>query len=294
MNLKRIGYYIQQAFKNMSRNKVMSISTVLTVAISLFIVGAFVVFILNAGTFIKAQSDKTQLSIFVDTNLTEEQALDIGDQIEEIEGVETVDYVSKEVAMNDMIEKQGGAEQWNELFGEDNPMPYTFVVTGVDNSMLEGISTTAQGIEGVYKANFAKDIVMKLSSIVNAVRIAGIIVVLILFLIALFLISTTIKLSLYSKRKEIQVMKYVGSSNSFIRGPFMASGMILGFLGALLSSIVLFITYKLLMDRIQGVSFLNLNFSGSQITLVIVILLVSGTLVGALGSYLSIRKYLEV
>ena len=294
MNLKKIGYFINQALKNMSRNKVMSISTVLTVSISLFIVGAFVIFILNAGVFIKTQSDKTQLSVFVDTNLSEEQALSIGDQIKEIDGVDTVEYKSKEKAMEEMINKQGGEEQWKQLFGDDNPMPYTFIVTGTDNTKLEAISTSASQIDGVYKVDFAKDLVTKLASIVNAVRISGIVVVIILFLIAIFLISTTIKLSLYAKRKEIQVMKYVGSSNSFIQGPFLTSGMILGLFGAIVSSIVLFIVYKLLMDRIQGVQFLSLTFNPGQIALVIVILLVSGVFVGAFGSFLSLRKYLEV
>ena len=294
MNLKKIGYFINQALKNMARNKVMSISTVLTVSISLFIVGAFIIFILNAGIFIKTQSDKTQLSVFVDTNYTEQQALAVGDKLKNIADVESVTYKSKQQAMDEMISKQGGAEQWKQLFGDDNPMPHTFIITGSDNTKLEAISADASKIEGVYKVDFAKDLVNKLSGIVNAVRIGGIVVVIILFLIAIFLISTTIKLSLYAKRKEIQVMKYVGSSNSFIQGPFLTSGMLLGFLGAVVSSIVLALSYKFLMDKATEIQFLNLSFNGLQISLVVVLLLISGVFVGALGSYLSLRKYLEV
>ncbi len=294
MNLKKIGYFINQALKNMARNKVMSISTVLTVSISLFIVGAFIIFILNAGIFIKTQSDKTQLSVFVDTNYTEQQALAVGDKLKNIADVESVTYKSKQQAMDEMISKQGGAEQWKQLFGDDNPMPYTFIITGSDNTKLEAISADASKIEGVYKVDFAKDLVNKLTGIVNAVRIGGIVVVIILFLIAIFLISTTIKLSLYAKRKEIQVMKYVGSSNSFIQGPFLTSGMLLGFLGAVVSSVVLALSYKFSMDKATEIQFLNLSFNGLQIALVVVLLLISGIFVGALGSYLSLRKYLEV
>ena len=294
MNLKKIGYFINQALKNMARNKVMSISTVLTVSISLFIVGAFIIFILNAGIFIKTQSDKTQLSVFVDTNYTEQQAMAVGDKLKNIADVESVTYKSKQQAMDEMISKQGGAEQWKQLFGDDNPMPHTFIITGSDNTKLEAISADASKIEGVYKVDFAKDLVNKLSGIVNAVRIGGIVVVIILFLIAIFLISTTIKLSLYAKRKEIQVMKYVGSSNSFIQGPFLTSGMLLGFLGAVVSSVVLALSYKFLMDKATEIQFLNLSFNGLQISLVVVLLLISGVFVGALGSYLSLRKYLEV
>lgn len=294
MNLRKMRYFINQAFKNMARNKVMSISTILTVSISLFIVGAFIIFILNAGIFIKSQSDKTRLSIFVDTNLTKEQAIKIGNKIKKIENIDIVEYKSKEEAMQEMVSNQGGAEHWKQLFGDDNPMPHTFIVTGISNANLEGIGNEAIKIEGVYKVDFARDLVNKLTKIFNAVRITGVIVVSVLFLIAIFLISTTIKLSLYAKRKEIRVMKYVGSSNSFIQGPFLTSGMILGLMGATVSSMILFIAYKLLMDKAASIQFLNLTFNSVQIFLVVFVLLISGIFIGALGSYLSLRKYLEV
>lgn len=294
MNLKKAGYFINQAVKNMARNKVMSISTILTVAISLLIVGGFMVFIINAGAFIETQSDKTQLSVFVDQGYTEVQAKAVGTKLKAIAGVDTIEYKSKEEAKKEMLVRYGGEAEWKSIFGDDNPMPYTFNITGTDNTKLESIATAAQQIEGVYKVDYSKDLVSKMTSIVNAVRVSGVVIVLILFLIAIFLISTTIKLSLYAKRKEIQVMKYVGSSNSFIQGPFLTSGMLLGFLGAVVSSIVLAIAYKFLMDWAGGVQFLNIRYDGGQITMVVLGLLISGIGVGALGSYVSLRKYLEV
>ncbi len=294
MNLKQIGYFLKQALKNMARNKVMSFSTILTVAISLLIVGSFVVFIVNAGMFIENQSDKTQLSVFVDTTYTQEQAKAVENKLKEIDGVDTLQYKSKDEALKEMIDKQGGESGLQAILGNENPMPHTFIITGTDNTKLEGISTVAKTIEGVYKVDYAKDLADRLTSIVNAVRVGGVVAVGILFLIAVFLISTTIKLALYAKRKEIQVMKYVGSSNSFIQGPFLASGMLLGFLGAFVSSVILFVAYKFLMDWAQNVEFLNLSFQSGQITLIIAGLLLSGILVGAVGSYISLRKYLEV
>jgi len=294
MNLKQIGYFLKQAFKNMARNKVMSFSTVLTVAISLLIVGSFVVFIVNAGMFIETQSDKTQLSVFVDTTYTQEQAKTVENKLKEIDGVDTLQYKSKDEALKEMIDKQGGESGLQAILGNENPMPHTFIITGTDNTKLEGISAVAKTIEGVYKVDYAKDLADRLTSIVNAVRVGGLVAVGILFLIAVFLISTTIKLALYAKRKEIQVMKYVGSSNSFIQGPFLASGMLLGFLGAFVSSVILFVAYKFLMDWAKNVEFLNLSFQSGQIALIIAGLLISGILVGAVGSYISLRKYLEV
>lgn len=295
MRFKQLGYFLRQALKNMARNKVMSISTILTVAISLLIVGSFMVFILNAGAFIEGQSDKTQLSAFVDPGMTEAQAKEVGKALEALEGIDTIEYKSKAQAMEEMMVKYGGEDAWKQIFGDDNPMPHTFIITGEDNTLLDGISQEAAKIPGVYKVDYAKDLANKLTNLVNAVRISGIVIVGILFLIAIFLISTTIKLSLYAKRKEIQVMKYVGSSNSFIQGPFLASGMLLGFLGALVSSIVLFAAYGFLMDKVVAdIEFLSLTYDGTQILLIILGLLLSGIFVGALGSYASLRKYLEV
>lgn len=294
MNLKRIGYFLNQALKNMARNKVMSISTILTVSISLLIVGSFIVFIINAGAFIETQSDKTQLSVFVDQAYTEAQAKAVGVKLEALEGVDKIQYKSKTEAMKEMIAKYGGEEEWRQIFGDDNPMPHTFIITGTSSLKLDGISQEASKIDGVYKVDYAKDLASKLTNIVNAVRISGVVIVVILFLIAIFLISTTIKLSLYAKRKEIQVMKYVGSSNSFIQGPFLASGMLLGLMGAMVSSVVLFLAYKFLMDWVKDVEFLNLHFDPFQISMIILGLIISGIGVGALGSYMSLRKYLEV
>ena len=294
MNLKRVGYFINQALKNMARNKVMSISTIMTVAISLLIVGAFMVFIVNAGAFIESQSDKTQLSVFVDQAYTEAQAKAVGEKLKAISGVDTIEYKSKEDAKKEMLSRYGGEEGWKSIVGDDNPLPYTFNITGTDNSKLEGISTEALKIQGVYKVDYSKELVNKLTSVVNAVRVSGVVIVIILFLIAVFLISTTIKLSLYAKRKEIQVMKYVGSSNSFIQGPFLTSGMLLGFLGAVVSSVVLGFAYKFIMDKASTVAFLNVSYQGGQIAAIIIGLLVAGIGVGALGSYVSLRKYLEV
>lgn len=294
MNLKKIGYFLNQALKNMARNKVMSFSTILTVAISLLIVGSFIIFIVNAGMFLETQSNKTQLSVFVNPSYTQAQAKDVESKLKKISGVDSITYKSKEAALKEMIDKQGGKTGLEAILGNENPMPHTFIITGTDNTKLEGISKEAKTIVGVYKVDYAKDLANKLTNIVNAIRMGGMVAVAILFLIALFLISTTIKLSLYAKRKEIQVMKYVGSSNSFIQGPFLASGMLLGLLGAVVSSVLLFIIYKFLMDWAVNIEFLNLSFQGGQIAGIIVGLLFSGVIVGALGSYVSLRKYLEV
>lgn len=295
MSPKKIFYYIGQAFKSMGRNKLMSFSTILTVAISLFIVGAFAVFVVNASTFIESQSNKTQLAVFIETSYTPEQAQDVGKKLENISGVESIEYISKEDAMKKTCKKYGGEEQWKEVFGDENPLPYTYNITAVNPQDLEGISNESKLLPGVYKVDYAKNLVVQLVNMVESIRVVGIIVIAILFLSAIFLISTTIKLSVYAKRKEIMVMKYVGSSNGFIRGPFIVTGLLLGFMGAVLAAVILFSAYYYIMSYlITGISFLQLGYNPIQISIIISILLISGVIIGIIGSIVSLRKYLRV
>ena len=292
---KKIFYHIGQAFKSMGRNKLMSFSTILTVAISLFIVGTFAVFVINASDFIESQSNKTKLAVFIDTSYTLEQAQEVGKKLEEISGIESIEYISKEDAMKKTSKKYGGEEQWKEVFGDENPLPYTYNITAVNSRDLEGISNVVKSIPGVYKADYAKNLVVQLVNIVKSVRVVGIAVIVILFLSAIFLISTTIKLSVYAKRKEIMVMKYVGSSNSFIRGPFVITGLLLGFMGAIVATLILFGTYYYVMTYwIVNISFLQLSYDPIQISIIIGALFISGIIIGIIGSIISLRKYLNV
>ena len=295
MSPKKIFYYIGQAFKSMGRNKLMSFSTILTVAISLFVVGAFGVFIVNASAFIESQSNKTQLAVFVDTSYTSEQAEAVGKKLEKISGIESIEYISKDEAMKKTSKKYGGETQWKEVFGDENPLPYTYNITAVNSQDLEGISNAAKAIPGVYKVDYAKNLVTQLVNMVETVRLVGIIVIVILFLSAIFLISTTIKLSVYAKRKEIMVMKYVGSSNGFIRGPFVVTGLLLGFMGAVVASLILFAAYYYIMTYwATSISFLQLGYDPIQISIIIGGLLISGVIIGIIGSSISLRKYLKV
>lgn len=295
MSPKKIFYYIGQAFKTMGRNKLMSFSTILTVAISLLVVGAFSVFIVNASAFIESQSNKTQLAVFVDANYKVEQAEAVGKKLEQISGIDSIEYISKEEAMQKTSKKYGGEAQWKEVFGDENPLPYTYNITATDSQDLDSISSAAKSIEGVYKVDYAKDLVTSLVKMVESVRIIGIVVIIILFLSAIFLISTTIKLSVYAKRKEIMVMKYVGSSNGFIRGPFVVTGVILGFMGALVASAVLFGAYYYIMNYwANSISFLQLGYDPIQISIIVGGLLIGGILIGIIGSFISLRKYLKV
>ena len=295
MSPKKIFYYIGQTCKSMGRNKLMSFSTILTVAISLFVVGAFAVFIVNASAFIESQSNKTQLAVFVETSYTSEQAQAVGKKLEKISGIESIEYISKEDAMKKTSKKYGGEEQWKEVFGDENPLPYTYNITAINSQDLEGISNAAKSMSGVYKVDYAKNLVAQLVNMVKSVRIVGIVVIVILFLSAIFLISTTIKLSVYAKRKEIMVMKYVGSSNGFIRGPFVVTGLLLGFMGAIVAALILFGAYYYIMIYwATSISFLQLGYDPIQISIIIGGLLISGIIIGIIGSTTSLRKYLRV
>ena len=295
MSFRRWGYYIGQGFRSIGRNKIMSFSTILTVAISLFAMGAFLVAMLSINNFIAAQSNKTQLAVYVDPEYTEEQVQSVQDNIERINGIAEIQYISKEEGMEIFKNKFGDDQNWKDVFGDENPLPYTFNITAENAENLDSIKAQAEGITGVYLVEYPEALVSQLVSAMNTFRIVGLIVVVILFLSATFLISTTIKLSVYAKRKELMVMKYVGSSNGFIQGPFLFSGMLLGFLGALVASGCLFGVYKLVMDKwASSITFLHLSFNWTEIGVIMGILFVSGLVIGFIGSFIATRKYIKV
>lgn len=230
----------------------------------------------------------------METSYTSEQAKVVGEKLGKIPGIESIKYISKDDAMKKTSKKYGGEKQWKEVFGDENPLPYTYNITAINSQDLEGISSAAKSIPGVYKAEYAKNLVTQLVNIVESVRIIGVVVIIVLFLSAIFLISTTIKLSVYAKRKEIMVMKYVGSSNGFIRGPFVVTGLLLGFIGAIVASLILFGVYYYIMTYwATSISFLQLDYDPIQIN-IIGGLLISGGIIGIIGSTISLRKYLKV
>ncbi len=295
MKIRTMEYFIKEALTSLKRNGLMSFASVTTVALSLLILGMFLVMVLNLNNMASALESQVQISVYLQDGLTDLEMREVGTRITKIPGVVQVNFVGKEEAMSRFKERLGEQQGLLNALGEANPLPNAFEVK-VDNT--ERVKTAAQTmmqLKGVENAKFGQEVVEQLFALTKMVRIFGLIIIVFLALAALFIISNTIRITVFARRKEIGIMKYVGATNWFIRWPFLLEGMMLGFGGALVAVLFLNETYGVLIHQVyESLAFLPLIPQYPFITNISVVLLVTGTVIGALGSTISLRRYMKV
>jgi cell division transport system permease protein len=298
MKIRTISYMIRQGFKGLWRNRVMSMASVGTIGAALVILGIVFLIILNINSL--AESAKNQfdsVQIYLTDELDQLRIDEIGDTVKKIEGVELVEFLSKKDALLHM------KEQWGEhgylLDGlESNPLPNSFVVKLNDISYADHVVSKLKGLQGIEEVKYYKDIVDRLLKITRIIRMTGIVVIGILIVISMFVVSNTIKLTVIARYREINIMKYVGATNWFIRWPFLVEGMTLGFLGALISLIIVGFGYDRIFKMVTQSLYIMISVYMIPTKLVIdnlsIIFIVLGVGIGALGSIFSMRRFLKV
>lgn len=298
MRIRTSIYLIKEGFKNIRRNRMMSFASVGSVAAALVILGIVFLLIINVNHVVedvKDQFDSVQLYLLDDVG--DEEILSIKSRLEGIDGIKELKYVSKETAIKEMREKWG--EQGYLLDGlESNPLPNSIIVSVRDIGYSDRIVEEISGIGGIEEIKYYKDIVQKLISIANFIRALGMAIITVLVALSIFIIGNTIKLTVAARKREINIMKYVGATNWFIRWPFFIEGMILGMVGALIALGMIYFGYKYVYDGVsQQIYLLFTTYIVSVddiIRDIVVIFSVLGMGIGALGSILSMRKYLRV
>ena len=210
-------------------------------------------------------------------------------------GVVKVTQVSKTQALERFKKRLGDQEQLLHSLGKENPFPNSFEIQ-VDNPERIKVLTPQIGqLPKVETAKFGQEVVEHLFQLTKILRFGGILLVVFLAMATLFIISNTIRLTVFARRKEVIIMKYVGATDWFIRWPFLLEGMTLGFFGAVLASVLINSIYSGLLERIHAtLAFLPLLPTSPLLIYVDLFLLIAGTGIGALGSYISLRKFLQV
>lgn len=298
MRLTSIKPMIKTGFKEIWRNRLMSFASIGSVASSLIILGIILITVLNINNITNlAKEEFNEIHIFIKDELSQEEIDNIGEEIENIKGVSAVLYQSKDIALQSMIEQWG--EEGSLLEGlEINPLPNTFVVRFEDIKYSETVVRKLEGLAGIEDIKINMDVVNKLLSINDFVRIAGLIITSILILISIFIISNTIKITVAARRREIKIMKYVGATNSFIRGPFILEGMILGLVGSLLAIGIVNFSYKYIFDLLTEKFYVILTvYMIPPSVLYNEIYIIFGAIgigIGILGSVISLKKYIGV
>mgnify|MGYP003590643247 FL=1 len=295
MKISTFEYFVREAFISMRRNGLMSVASVSTMALSLFILGMFLILVLNLTHLASALESQVQISVYLQDGLSEYEHREIGTRITKMQGVNQVLFVTKAEAMKRFQERLGEQKNLLNALGETNPLPNAFEVKVDKPEQVKAVAKAIGEIKGVENAKYGQEVIEQLFALTKLIRTFGLILIILLALAAIFIIANTIRLTVFARRKEIGIMKYVGATDSFIRWPFLIEGVMLGIGGALLAVLILSQTYGLLVERIyESLAFLPLLPQYPFILQISLLLLAVGMLVGALGSAVSLRRFMKV
>ena len=288
-------YFVKETYKSIRRNGFMSFASISTVAVSLLVLGMFLMIFLNTNNLAQYLESQVQVSVYMQDSATAKELASVKDKLTKMPGVVKVTQVSKQQALERFKKRLGDQQQLLSSLGKENPFPNSFEIQVDSPERIKVLTPQIGQLPKVETAKFGQEVVEHLFQLTKILRFGGIILVVFLAMATLFIISNTIRLTVFARRKEVIIMKYVGATDWFIRWPFLLEGMTLGFCGAVVASLFINSIYSGLLERIHAtLAFLPLLPTYPLILYVDVFLLVAGTGIGALGSYISLRKFLQV
>lgn len=296
MKMNVVKYFMFDAGKSLKRNKTLSLASMATVAAALFVFGIFIMGLLTINSSLDQMGSDLQSKIILKDDITKEQDKKITDTLEATAGVIKVQYEDKNTALQNTKEMLGdGSEELLKGFEEDNPMPASYIVTVAEPKYITDVTENLKSLDGVEQVKDVREIANTLQKIMNSVKYIGLAIFFVLFVVSLFLIGNTIKLTVFSRRREIGIMKYVGATDWFIRWPFIIEGIIIGIAGSILATLVLFIAYNILFTKIAAtITIFKLIHPTYILTTMLWQFVLAGTAIGVIGSVISIRKFLKV
>lgn len=297
MRYNIITYLIGEGFKNILKNKKSTASSLAIMCMVMLVFGAFFIIGENINYIMNNIEDAQAIQVFFEDDVTDEEAKSLGEQINKINGVNKIEFVSKSEAYNivktELLQKPELAVGYEDIF------PPSYIVTFTDLNLKDEVQKEIKKIDKVDSIESSNETMEKLMNLTKGIRIGTGILLVILVMVSIFIISNTIKLTVYSRRKEISIMKYVGATNNFIRWPFIVEGIIIGILSGAISLTIVGGGYNFIADQIVNSQFMkitNMSLVGfaDMFNLIIIIYLLLGIGIGVIGSTISMRKYLKV
>lgn len=302
--------HLWESIKSLKRNIWMTIASVSSVAITLTLVGIFAAVLLNVEKIAQGIENNIQISVYLDVNSadnSETKTNEVGetvqndayhqvyDQINALSGVKSVTFSSKDDQLAKLKETYG--DDWAMFDGDSNPLQDVYVVETTSASKVKKVANKISKIEGVESVNYGgsnSDQLFKISKFIRTWGVAGTVL---LVVVAIFLISNTIRMTIMSRHRDIEIMRLVGAKNSYIRGPFFFEGAWVGLLGAIVPSIIIYFGYKVVYASVNPqfeVQGLTLYPADTFLPMIIGGMFVVGILIGSLGSVISMRRYLKI
>lgn len=295
--LSKISYSTREGFKGILRNRPMAMASISSVAASLFVLGIVMIIILNINNFVyltKTKFDKIQ--VYINNEYKNEQMINMKREIALIEGVKMVEFESKKEALKRMQIRW--AKEAYLLEGMEDAFQNSYIIHLNSIEDADQVAISLENIEGIQEIRYYKGVIQKLIETSNSIKKGGLILIVLLSIVSLFIISNTIKLALFSRKREINIMKYVGATNWFIRGPFIIEGMFLGTIGSLISLFLIKMAYDYVynftVDKGYSIFIGYILPTTEIVSSLLIVFLVMGCGIGILGSIISLRRHLKV
>ena len=297
MKFNIVGYLIGEGFKNTFKNKKSTFSAMLVMCISMLIFGLFFIIGENINHIMQTVENAQAMQVFINLDATDEDIQKLEEELKTIEGISKIEFLSKEDGFADYKEKYGDRSYLIDSYEEF--IPDSYIINFTDLKLSGQVLEQVKKLDNVKEVTSANEVMDKLVKVTNGIRMVTLLILAGLVIGAIFIIANTIKLTVYARRKEISIMKYVGATNSFIRWPFIVEGMLIGIISACISILIVGGLYRLATNgllssaTIQNLGITFVSFA-DMFNMIIIVYLILGIGIGVLGSSMSMRKYLEV
>ena len=295
MKLNNFGYLLKEGFRGIFLHGFMSFAAVCVTVACLVIVGSFSALAYNLDEMVQDLNQTSEILVYIDSDLSDAEARSIGTKINLLDNVLQATFVSREEALQDFIADHDGDSAFSGVQASD--LRHRYIVTLEDNTKMEQTDAALKQLPGVAKTNAAYELAKGFTTIQDVLHIVSAAVIAVLLVVSLLIISNTVKLAMYARKDEIAIMKMVGATNGFIRLPFVVEGFSLGMIGAILAFGTEWAGYDALVQKIGSVDSLQLfKFVPFQELLIpmVIVFTAAGMFVGIVGSWTSIRKFMNV
>ena len=296
MKINNLGYLIKEGFHGIFLHGFMSFAAICVTIACLLIVGSFSILAYNLDVMVEKLNQTSEIMVYIDSGLSDAEARSVGTKINQLDNVQNSVFVTREEALEKFVNDHDNNAAFNGVQAQD--LRHRYVVTLEDNTLMKQTDNQLKSIPGVAKTNAAYELAEGFTTLQNVLNLASVALIAMLLVISLLIISNTIKLAMYDRKDEIAIMKMVGATNSFIRLPFVVEGFTLGMIGAILAFGLEWVLYDALVERINSVDALRLfdfvPFTGDLLIPMLATFGAAGLFVGIVGSWTSIRKFMDV
>ena len=295
MRINNIGYLIKEGIRGIFLHSFMSFAAICITVACLLIVGTFSSIMYNVNVMVEELNKTNEVLVYIDSELSDAEARSIGTKINMIDNVLQAKFVTREEALENFLQEHQGDDAFSGVDATD--LRHRYVVTLEDNAYMAETVRQLEKIEGVAKINAAYELAEGFSTLEDLLQVVSVVFIAVLLMVSLLIISNTVKLGMYDRKDEIAIMKMVGATNGFIRLPFVVEGFTLGMIGAGISFGLLWLLYDWALMKLHSIdtmSLISMQPFDELLIPMVIIFAAAGLFVGVVGSWTSIRKFMDV